>query len=91
MNNLLLKFAEILGLAYWIEIKTEIPKCIYYFGPFLTQAEAENHQSGYVEDLKGEGAINIQLDIKQTKPKQLTIFDEADETVNFKPIPVFNT
>lgn len=91
MNNLLLKIAEILGLAYWIEIKTEIPKCTYYFGPFLTEDEAQKTQGGYLEDLKGEGAIGIQLAIKKFKPQQITIFDEADETVNFKRIPVFNS
>lgn len=91
MNNLLLKIAEILGLAYWIEIKTEFPKCTYYFGPFLTENEARSNQAGYLEDLKGEGAVNIQVEIKKTKPEQITIFDEADETVNFKRIPVFNS
>jgi len=91
MNNLLLKIAEILGLAYWIEIKTDIPKCTYYFGPFLTEGEARSNQAGYLEDLKGEGAVNIQLAIKKIRPEQITIFDEADETVNFKRIPVFNT
>lgn len=90
MNNILLKIVEALGLAYWIEIKTEIPKCTYYFGPFLTADEAKKTQGGYLEDLKGEGATGIQLAIKKIKPKQLTIFDEADETVNFKRIPVFN-
>jgi hypothetical protein len=89
MKELLLKLADILGLAYWIEIATDSPKCTYYFGPFLSKEEAEQEKGGYLDDLKGEGAMGIRVAIKQTKPSQLTIFDEADETVNFKKIPVF--
>ena len=56
MKELLLKLLDFLGLAYWAEIKTENPKCTYYFGPFLTWKEADSYQDGYLEDLKGEGA-----------------------------------
>jgi hypothetical protein len=90
MKELLLKLADILGLAHWIEITTDSPKCTYYFGPFLSREEAEREQTGYLEDLKEEGAMGISVAIKQVKPSQLTIFDEADDSVNFKSVPVFS-
>ena len=90
MKDLLLKLADVLGLAYWVEITTDSPKCTYYFGPFLSKEEAEREQGGYIDDLKEEGAVGIGIAIKQVKPSQLTIFDEADDTVNFKKIPVFS-
>jgi hypothetical protein len=83
MLELLLKLQDFLGLAYWAEIKTESPKCTYYFGPFLTEKEAKSYHSGYLEDLKAEGAKDIKVAIKRCKPRQLTIFDEATEE-NFK-------
>jgi len=89
MNELLLKLADALGFAFWVEISTDSPKCTYFFGPFLTKEEATKTKDGYLDDLKGEGAIGIQYAIKQIKPTQLTIFEEGDETVNFKQIPVF--
>jgi len=79
MIELLLKLQDFLGLAYWIEIKTEKPKCIYYFGPFLTDKEAKSNLNGYLEDLKEEGAKEIKVTIKRCKPTQLTIFQEEAE------------
>ncbi len=46
-------------LAWWLEVFTLKPNCIYYFGPFDTSTEAEINQSGYIEDLKDEGAEGI--------------------------------
>lgn len=79
MKELLIKLLEFLGLACWIEISTDNPRCIYYFGPFLNQAEAEFAQDGYIEDLKSEGTMGISVKFKRFKPKELTIFDEVEE------------
>ncbi len=79
MKELLIKLLEFLGLACWIEISTDNPRCIYYFGPFFTQAEAESAQDGYIEDLKAEGAMGISVKFKRFKPQELTIFDEVEE------------
>jgi hypothetical protein len=57
---------------WWIEIFTEYPRCLYYFGPFDTEEEASYYQSGYVEDLEGEGAKDIIITIKQCTPQILT-------------------
>lgn len=75
----LIKLLEIIGLAFWIEIKTDKPTCIYYFGPFLTANEAQNAQNGYIEDLQNEGTQGISINIKRCKPHTLTIFDELGE------------
>ncbi len=79
MKELLIKLIEFFGLACWLEVTTDNPHCIYYFGPFLTKTEAEFEQEGYVEDLKAEGAVGISVTIKRFKPKELTIFDEVEE------------
>ena len=41
-----------LEFAWWVEINTNIPRCIYYFGPFNSEKEAQLYKSGYVEDLQ---------------------------------------
>ena len=61
-----------LGLAWWVEVKTSFPTCIYFFGPFLGREEAEVALPGYVEDLKAEQAKNIITNIQRCKPTQLT-------------------
>jgi hypothetical protein len=65
-------------LAWWVEIVTVKPSCIYYFGPFASAHEAELAQPGYVEDLVREEAQDILVQIKQCKPKNLTIVLEDD-------------
>ncbi|MEI6379877.1 MAG: DUF1816 domain-containing protein [Cyanobacteriota bacterium ELA615] len=77
MSELLLKLLDTLGLAYWAEIRTENPKCVYYFGPFASLAEAKTHHTGYLEDLQSEGAQSILVDIKRCKPTVLTIDEEG--------------
>lgn len=79
MKEGLISLLNNFGIACWIEVSTEQPKCTYYFGPFLTKAEALDAQAGYVEDLKSEGATNIQVKIKRCKPRELTIVDELAE------------
>ena len=65
------------GLAWWVEILTFEPKCIYYFGPFVSKDEAQKSRDGYIEDLEAEGAQDIRVEIMRLQPKELTIFDES--------------
>ena len=60
-------------LAWWIEITTAKPYCIYYFGPFDSKAEAVVAQYGYIEDLITEKASGISVEIKTAQPKLLTV------------------
>ena len=62
---------------YWVEITTKEPKCIYYFGPFSSRAEAKKMQHGYIEDLIEEKAIGIYVEIKRCLPTTLTITEET--------------
>lgn len=62
-----------LGLAWWVEIKTTSPECTYYFGPFLTAAEANNAMPGYVQDLEEEQAQGIKALVRRCKPKDVTV------------------
>ncbi|MBR8826332.1 MAG: DUF1816 domain-containing protein [Gomphosphaeria aponina SAG 52.96 = DSM 107014] len=61
-------------LPWWIEILTTKPRCIYYFGPFDTEVEAQAYQTGYIQDLQEEGSEGITIQIKQCQPTDLTIF-----------------
>ena len=78
MLNLRLNVLEFLGLAWWVEVKTD--ECTYYFGPFADKDDAAAAQAGYVEDLEGEGASNIQVMLTQSKPSQLTVETRVDES-----------
>ena len=60
------------NLDWWLEVYTDNPRCLYYFGPFNSEAEAQYHQTGYVEDLQQEGASNTDVRIKQCHPQTLT-------------------
>ncbi|MEB3312328.1 MAG: DUF1816 domain-containing protein [Snowella sp.] len=59
-------------LAWWVEIYTDFPRCLYYFGPFNSDFEAKTYQGGYIEDLQQEGAEGIVIQIKQCQPINLT-------------------
>jgi Domain of unknown function (DUF1816) len=61
------------GRAWWIEISTSQPNCLYYFGPFANSQEAERLMAGYVEDLEGESAQGIKTKVRRCKPDRLTI------------------
>jgi hypothetical protein len=80
MNEFWLNTLEFLGLAWWIEIVTETPSCVYYFGPYATVEDAETARPGFEMDLRQEGAKGVRIKIKRFKPEQLTIFDESDES-----------
>jgi hypothetical protein len=65
------------GQAWWVEILTAQPTCIYYFGPFANGQEAEMAAPGYISDLEGESAQDIQFRIKRLKPDRLTIDEDV--------------
>lgn len=62
-----------LGLAWWVEIVTEQPKCLYYFGPFVSAKEAQFSQAGYIEDLEQESAQITVIRLRRDRPRELTI------------------
>jgi len=72
-------YLEKMGLACWIEIITESPECIYYFGPFAGGYEAQQSLQGYLEDLQAEDAQIVSLDIRRGIPRELTIIEEEME------------
>jgi hypothetical protein len=73
IEDIFTSYLEKFELAWWIEIVTEKPACTYYFGPFMSAKEAEEHQAGYIEDLEEEQAEGIRVHIKQCQPQTLTI------------------
>ncbi|NET56404.1 MAG: DUF1816 domain-containing protein [Symploca sp. SIO2E6] len=86
MKNLITNIKEIStsvlrfsGLAYWVEIVTDNPRCTYYFGPFLSTKEANEAKAGYIEDLDNESAQIIFVKVQRCQPSNLTIFDETTE------------
>jgi Domain of unknown function (DUF1816) len=78
MKDFFISMLEKLGVAFWIEISTEVPRCVYYFGPFLSRSDADQAKPGFEEDLVEEGAMGITTMIFQRPaPDILTI--ELDE------------
>ena len=73
---------QVLGLAWWVEIKTDKPRCTYYFGPFASSGEAQAAKPGYVEDLERERAEGIHVSLKRGKPGALTLYEDAPESDN---------
>ncbi len=76
MNDLFTNFLNVFGLAWWVEISTDNPRCTYYFGPFDDELAAKAAQGGYIEDLEQEGARGIKVMIKRCKPSQLTVDED---------------
>ncbi|HEY9890628.1 MAG TPA: DUF1816 domain-containing protein [Candidatus Sericytochromatia bacterium] len=90
MNEVLTKIFHFLGLAFWVEVVTDNPRCTYYFGPFVSEPEADLAKNGYIEDLENEGAQGIAVSIKRCKPTNLTIFDESADQTERRGIPTFS-
>jgi hypothetical protein len=86
----LISISNALGLAWWVEVLTQNPRCTYYFGPFLNSAEATRASKGYVEDLEIEGAIGIIVNVKRCKPSILTTAEDLGEKFDRKVKPVFS-
>ncbi|MEG4487613.1 MULTISPECIES: DUF1816 domain-containing protein [unclassified Microcoleus] len=76
MKEFLISLLNFFGLAWWVEVKTSAPRCIYYFGPFLTQGEAATAKAGYVEDIENEGAEGVSVSIHRCKPITLTVAED---------------
>jgi hypothetical protein len=90
MKEVLIKILHFMGLACWVEIVTDSPRCTYYFGPFVSEQEAHAAKSGYVEDLENEGAQGISVTVRRCKPTNLTIFDELGEQIELKTLANFS-
>jgi hypothetical protein len=82
MKENLINIFQFFGLAWWIEIVTQHPRCTYYFGPFLSAKEATAAKAGYLEDLQNEGAQGISFNVKRCKPDNLTIADDLGERID---------
>ncbi len=76
-KNIFTSLLETVGLAVWIEIITDSPRCTYYFGPFASESEAEAAKVGYIEDLEAEGSKGLAVMVKRCKPESLTIYDDS--------------
>ena len=59
--------------GWWIEILTNNPNYIYYFGAFDSCREAEQSQNMYIQDLEEEKAEIVEIEIEQCQPRKLTI------------------
>lgn len=90
MKEVLIKILQLLGLAFWVEIVTENPRCTYYFGPFVSDQEAHTAKGGYIEDLESEGAQGISVTVKRCKPTSLTIFDDLGEQIDIERRPTLS-
>jgi hypothetical protein len=90
LKELLINAFENLGFAWWVEIITQNPRCTYYFGPFLSSADASVAVKGYIEDLESEGAQGIMVNVKRCKPDSLTIAEDLGEKIDRKVKPVFS-
>lgn len=64
--------APSISSPWWVEILTNRPHCLYYFGPFESAKEAQDNQAGYIEDLQSEGADGIAVKLLQCQPQILT-------------------
>jgi hypothetical protein len=90
LKEVLINTFENLGLAWWVEIVTQNPRCTYYFGPFLSSSDATIASKGYIEDLELEGATGIVVSVKRCKPNTLTIADDLGERFDRKVQPIFS-
>jgi hypothetical protein len=63
-------------LGWWLKIEAATPICIYYFGPFSSQKEAESSKLEYFTDLAQENVKILHSETRFCQPRQLTIFEE---------------
>ncbi len=73
--------------AWWLEVGTLNPLCIYYFGPFETQQEANTSKHGYLQDLEEENSDIIFACSKFCQPQRLTIDKEELTIQELKAYP----
>lgn len=60
--------------GWWVEIQTDEPMCIYYFGVFYNFWEADYYKKGYILDLEQEKAKIVHAETKHCQPEELTIY-----------------
>ncbi|WP_375515018.1 DUF1816 domain-containing protein [uncultured Nostoc sp.] len=89
LKEVLINTFDYIGLAWWVEIVTQNPRCTYYFGPFLSSSDAKLSSIGYIEDLEMEGAQGISVNVKRCKPNTLTIAEDLGEKFDRKVQPAF--
>jgi Domain of unknown function (DUF1816) len=82
---------EALRLSWWIEVFTAHPLCIYYFGPFETEREAQLAQEGHLEDLRAEGSDIISMRTSFSQPRRLTIYEDELTIHGLDLVPLFST
>lgn len=90
MKEFLTNLLNLVGQAWWVKISTDSPKCIYYFGPFISEQEAKDSHLGYIEDLEHEGAQGISIEIGRFKPNSLTVYEEESDSVNPSQLSAFS-
>lgn len=90
MKELFTNLLNWCGQAWWVKVSTDSPKCIYYFGPFISQQEAQQNHSGYIEDLENEGAQGIRVEFGRFQPNDLTVYEEESDPGNPSGIPAFS-
>jgi Domain of unknown function (DUF1816) len=83
MKDFFISMLEKLGMAFWIEVSTEVPRCIYYFGPFFSRSDADQAKPGFEEDLIQEGASGItSMMFQRPTPDILTLELDQYPTVH---------
>ncbi len=86
MKNFFSGLLNFFSNPWWVKVTTAEPNCVYYFGPFDNEAEAVQAEHGFVEDLQGEGALQIQTSLQNIPaPKELTI--EIDKALQPAMVP----
>jgi Domain of unknown function (DUF1816) len=59
--------------AWWLEVGTFDPLCLYYFGSFENEQEADAEREGYLQDLRNESSHIIFARSRFCQPRKLTI------------------
>jgi Domain of unknown function (DUF1816) len=62
-----------LSLNWWIEVGATHPLCIYYFGPFENQVDAEFSKDECLEDLEHEKSAIVYARVKFCQPRKRVI------------------
>ncbi|MDY6937604.1 MAG: DUF1816 domain-containing protein [Cyanobacteriota bacterium] len=89
MKEFLINLLNFFGFAWWVKIETVTPSCTYYFGPFLSEKEAQDAKNGYLEDLEHEGAQGVSVWVTRCKPDDLTVYEE-DYSNSPSSIPILS-
>ncbi len=82
MKNFFSSLFNFFSTPWWVKVTTAEPNCIYYFGPFDSESEANKAKPGYIEDLQSEGAQQVTTAVQQiAEPDELTV------EVGVSPLP----